>query len=71
MDTTARPTARVTDEEAKRLMLKYAHCGNASEFQALPIEKRNKYLAKLKEKGLSIRQISRLTGISYYIIQKV
>jgi len=36
----------VTDEEAKQLMLKYAHCGNASEFQALPIEKRNKYLCK-------------------------
>lgn len=71
MDTNDRPTARVTDEEAKRIMLKCAYCSNASEFQALPIEKRNKYLAKLKEKGLSIRQLSRLTGISYYIIQKV
>jgi hypothetical protein len=61
----------VTDEEAKRLILKYAHCGNASEFQALPIEKRNKYLAKLKEKGLSIRQLSRLTGTSKGIVERI
>lgn len=71
LDVEDRPTMRVTDEEAKRIMLKCAYCSNASEFQALPIEKRNKYLIKLKENGLSIRQISRLTGISYYIIQKV
>lgn len=28
------------------------------------------YLSKLKEKGLGIRQISRLTGESYYVVQK-
>ena len=28
-------------------------------------------LEKIKEKGVSIRQISRLTGIAYYIIQRV
>ena len=33
--------------------------------------KRNKFLKLFKEKGISIRQISRLTGVSYYVVQKI
>ena len=61
---------RVTDEEAKRIILKLTKCENVSEFQSLETEKRNKLLNKLKEKGLSIRQINRLTGISKRIIER-
>lgn len=41
------------------------------EFQALDISARDRCLKRLRENGLSIRQISRLTGVSYYLIQKM
>ena len=61
---------RVTDEEATVIIKKLTRCENASEFQELDKERRDKLLRKLKEKGLSIRQINRLTGISKGIIEK-
>lgn len=61
---------KVTDEQAKKIIEKYSKCSTVTEFQALNPEKRNKYLKMFREKGLSIRQISRLTGISYYVVQK-
>ncbi|MBQ9096915.1 MAG: transposase [Clostridia bacterium] len=63
-------TFGVTDEEAKRIIQKISTCKNANEFQQLKPEIRNKLLAKLKNNGLSIRQISRLTGISKGIIER-
>lgn len=61
---------RVTDEQAKRIIYKLSKCSNATEFQLLDLNTRNKLMKKLKEKGLSIRQISRLTGISFGIARK-
>jgi len=61
---------RVTDEQAKKVILKLTKCHNSAEFQELDIKIRDKYLRKLKEKGLSIRQISRLTGVSFGIARK-
>lgn len=63
-------TVRVTDEEAKDIIKRVSRCENVSEFQALEIKKRDKYLKKLRERGLSIRQISRLTGVSFNIVRK-
>ncbi len=71
LDVEERAIKRVTDEEARKIIKKYSKCENITEFQALPITKRDKFLKKFKEKGLSIRQISRLTGVSYYIVQKI
>ena len=59
-----------TDEQAKKIIEKVSTCKTVSEFQALDKEKRNKYLTILKEKGLSIRQISRLTGVSFNIVKR-
>lgn len=61
---------RLTDEQAKKVIERYTKCKSVSEFQRLEIADRDKYIKILKEKGISIRQLSRLTGISYYIIQK-
>jgi hypothetical protein len=46
-------------------------CGTrtAAEFQALPLSERDKNLHLLRAAGLSIRQISRLTGISMGIVR--
>ena len=61
---------RVTDEQARALIKKVSKCDTVSDFQALDTVTRDKYLSKLKEMGLSIRQLSRLTGISFNIIRK-
>ena len=37
----------------------------------LDINKRDKFITQLKEKGLSIRQICRLTGVSFSVIRKL
>ena len=59
------------DDAWARDILRY--CLNASsgtELQAWEKEKRNSALHFLKEKGLSLRQIERLTGISRGIVQR-
>lgn len=68
MDIEEKTIIKVTDEQARKIIEKYK---NASEFQALDIRTRDRCLKKLRESGLSIRQISRLTGVSYYLIQKM
>lgn len=71
MEISDKVIVRVTDEQAKKLIQKIAKCNNASEFQELDIAKRDKYLKKLREKGVSIRQLSRLTGISFSVIRRI
>jgi REP element-mobilizing transposase RayT len=61
---------RLTDDEARAVIEEVSGCRTATEFQMLPIDKRNEYLKELKNRGLSIRQISRLTGISFNIVRK-
>lgn len=62
---------RVTDEQARQIIKKYSKCESIADFQRIDIKTRDKYLRVFKEKGISIRQISRLTGVSYYTVQKV
>ena len=57
------------DEEAKRVIDKISKCKSAASFQALETSKRNLCIKKLHKNGLSIRQISRLTGISKKIVE--
>ncbi len=61
---------RLTDDEAKEIIRKISKCSTITEFQNLSIDKRDKHLKALRNKGLSIRQISRLTGISFNIVRK-
>ena len=60
-----------TDEQAKKIIEKVSKCSTVTEFQALDKEKRNRYLTILRKNGLSIRQISRLTGASFSIVKRV
>ena len=62
---------RLTDEQASALIRKIAKCENATQFQSLDTITRDKYLKKLREKGVSIRQLNRLTGISIGLVRKV
>jgi REP element-mobilizing transposase RayT len=60
----------VTDEQAVALMRSLTGCKNASEYQSLTAEKRDKGLGELLRHGVSIRQASRITGISFGIVRK-
>lgn len=61
---------RLTDEEAKALIIKISKCKTVGEFQLLDSAMRNSCIHKLHDKGLSIRQISRLTGLSKKIVER-
>jgi REP element-mobilizing transposase RayT len=61
---------RLTDEQALKVIKEISHCNTVSEIQSMDISKRNMMIKKLRGKGLSIRQISRLTGISKGIVEK-
>ncbi len=61
---------RLTDDEARKIIYKISKCKTTAQFQNLSIDKRDKYLKLLRNDGLSIRQISRLTGISFNIVRK-
>ena len=61
---------RITDEKAKKIIHKKTKCDSVSEFQEIPKAKRDKLLRLLKEQGLSIRQISRLTGTPKGVVER-
>lgn len=63
--------SRISDEKAARIMRNLTKFQSAEEFQSIEQKKKNALIAKLKDNGLSIRQISRLTGESYYTIQRI
>ena len=61
---------KITDAEAVRMIKEV--CGvSSNEIAGLDITKRNQHIKKLKESGLSIRQISRVTGVSKGSIEKI
>ena len=61
---------RLADDEARKVIRKISKCKTIIEFQNLSRDKRDKYLKALRNQGLSIRQISRLTGIGFNIVRK-
>ncbi len=60
---------RLSDDEAKRIIQKLTKCETASDFQKLDTVKRDSFIQMLHDRGLSVRQISRLTGISKRIVE--
>jgi len=61
---------RMTDVEAKLIMKEVSGAENTTDFLSLSIIDRNIFIKELKERGLSIRQISRVTGVSKGIVEK-
>ena len=66
----SKPIIRVTDEQAQKIIFKYSRCKSVAEFQKLKITLKEKYIKKIHEKGVSIRQIVRLCGESKGIVEK-
>jgi putative transposase len=62
---------RMTDEETKKMIQKYAKVNMPIELQNMEKIKRDEIVRKIKEvDGVSTRQIARLTGISQSVISK-
>ena len=62
---------RISDRDAKKIIEEITNCKNITEIQSLSVEKRDEHIKKMKTEGLSIRQISRLTGTSFSIVRKI
>ncbi len=62
---------RLPDDVAKDIIKEECNCKTITEFQTLSLCDRNKYLHTLYKKGISIRQLNRLTGIPKGIIERV
>ena len=70
LDIEEKPTIRVTDEQAKKIIIKYSKCKSISEFEILPTDLNEKYIKNFHAKGISIRQISRLCGETKGLVEK-
>ena len=57
-------SSRLPDTEALKIIKENTGYNSPSDFQHLDISTRNTYLRQLSQNGISIRQLSRLTGIS-------
>lgn len=53
---------RLPDDVARDIIQELSDCSTVSEFQKLPLTERDKFLKSIHEKGVSIRQLNRLTG---------
>ena len=61
-------SSRLPDTEALKIIHQKTTCNSPSDFQCLELPIRNHYLHLLYHSGISIRQLSRLTGISRTVI---
>jgi hypothetical protein len=59
-----------TDQEAKELLHQQSGCSSASEFQKLAKPEREACYQALFKSGVSISQISRITGVNRPLIYK-
>ena len=70
MEIEEKESIRLTDEQARAIIKMCSGCNNATEFQALPKAEQEKNIEEFKNRGLSIRQASRLTGVSFGLVRK-
>ncbi|MBP2659732.1 MAG: transposase IS200-family protein [Firmicutes bacterium] len=62
---------RITDEDAKKMIQKYANVKMPAELQNMERRRRDEIIRKIKEiEGISTRQIARVTGMSQTVISK-
>ena len=60
----------VTDMQAHDIVRKISHCSSVTEFQNLEAGKKERYIKKIYDRGVSIRQLSRLTGTTKGMVEK-
>lgn len=62
---------RLPDDVAKDIIFEQCGCKSVTDFQKLPLKERNKNILLLRNEGLSIRQLNRLTGIPKGVIERL
>ena len=62
---------RLPDDVAREIIRTECNCETVSDFQKLTLLERNGNIILLRKKGLSIRQINRLTGTPKGVIEKI
>lgn len=62
---------RIPDDVAREIIFDECNCACVEDFQKLSLADRNKFLPALHKKGLSIRQLNRLTGVSRGVVERV
>lgn len=65
------PETRLTDEEAIELLKELSGIGDASKFLTLQLDKQERLIITMHEKGCSIRQLARITGITKAKIERM
>ena len=60
---------RPTDEKLQERMFRLCGVRSTSEFQRLAPDERNQTIQLLRNEGMSIRQIVRLTGVPFGIVR--
>lgn len=60
----------VTDVQARIIIEKISRCKTIQEFQGLEKSKKERFIKKIYEKGVSVRQLSRLTGTTKGMVEK-
>ena len=70
LDIEDKPSIKVTDEQAKKIIEKVSKCKDIIEFQNLANTLKEKYIKKFHMKGISIRQIARLCGVPKGMVEK-
>ena len=71
MEMEEQPRKHLTDSRAWELIRRSSGCETAAEFQRLEKSKRDAVLRKALKEGVSIRQASRLAGISIGVISRI
>lgn len=64
-------SGRVSDEELRDYLRDACGINSMTEVQHLPKEERDDTIRKLRQYGASIRQLARMTGISFGVIRKL
>lgn len=62
---------RLPDDVAREIIFEISNCNSTSEFQKLSLSSRKKNIQLIHEKGVSIRQINRLTGIPRGVVERL
>ena len=70
LDIPEQKRGRITDDEALQTMQTLCGCISVSSFQKLPKKTKGSVIHELRNHGASIRQISRLTGVTIARIRK-
>ena len=61
---------RLSDNDAKKIVFEITQCDNKLDLKSVSSADKERYIKILKMKGLSIRQISRFTGIGKSFVEK-